>query len=355
MRQIGLALFAVLICLTACSKKDDEGGSRIGDFIAAQPPIPLDDNLAMELAVGFGYPVQPITFALLPAILGGLSAQQEGCPIMTDNSDEATGLIDVVLEGGCTIPGNPSDPTDNDVTYTGTLTQIGDANEVVMTYLDWTQISQEDCMGTFGNTSLTWSGRTVLGTSVAEAVSYDILMQLTVDGVDSSCNPSMIQLAWDVNIATTSSGADTDSDGEADEFISYDGGGDMGYALTGAADIDPGLPTSGSFSMTATALRHSTIDTLPASTEQCTEPLDGQFVITSGGDTGALQPDGDTGCTIDSCAPWSLNGTDQPSEICDIPGCHVVPRPTRSAGTLAMLLGLALTGAVMRRRTARSV
>lgn len=344
---IGLA---AVLAVSACKPKDDDGPTGIPGFIADQPALEFDSTEAVEFAVGLGYPTQPVLIGLSIVIIAQLSADQDGCPIVTDNSDATT--TDVLIEGnGCTVPGDPANPDDNDTTYNGTITITGDESSSLITYQQFSVTQADDCNGPV-DTTQTYDGTVALSSAdlTEPGADYDILLQVSVDDVDDvSCDPIAATLAWDMQVNTVNSGADTDMDGEPDEFITFDSTGDVGYSFEGDFAGTPEVPNAGKWAAEAVQLQHSTIDEVGAGPDDCEEPLSGDFSITAGGSTAELVPDGQTACTIDSCAPWSLDGTLQPDEICNIPGCNLARAP-RAWSWGAGVLALMALGAIARRR-----
>lgn len=342
-----------LIAVAACKPKgDDDDDDGIPGFIRSQPSMPVDVVENVEGAVQLGYPTQPITFTLLPVILAQLSNDQDGCPIYTDNSTGTT--TDALIEGDCTVPGDDMDPDSYDTSYSGTIVMAGDANATTITFNKWRIESQETCMGTGEPTAEEWNGRTIVSAPdiTVPGADYDVEIQVSVSGPnDTTCNPANITLAWDYEVTTENSGADTDMDGEPDEFITFNGGGDVGYLGSGDfEDVDTGdIPDAASWAATATDLQHSTIDEISPG-EECNEALSGTLEVSASGNSAIVTSDGDTNCTADACAPWSLNGTDQPTEICGIPGCHVSTPRRVSLGTIALALAGAALLAGRRRR-----
>lgn len=337
---LGLALG---LSISGCQKDAKEA---VRDFLDSRPALDLSETDLTTQAAAVSHPTGSI---MVPYIyMYNLENRvASGCPTVEETPGE-NGMIVRTYRGGCHSTGEKLSTPDDDTTFEGEIRFVADAatilaaNHFEITF-DWEEISGRACGD---GKSYTPALQRFRGTYVFNRSDdknfevYDMFYRVDADSVDEvDCTKMQTSYATDYHVEMAYSGADTDGDKLPDEFLTFNGGGEMAFNQLGHWEIQ------------IEDLKHGLSDALGKTEEGCPEGLTGSLSLYSRGHVAKVVSDGAKTCTAESCSPWFLDGEAQ-GEVCGFGGCQL--RMASHTTLPFSSLILALLGGLVLRRVRRS-
>lgn len=337
------------MALAGCGEDD-----RVERFISDTEPTNLrDPDMAAAVSL-FSDPNGLIFQSYFPAYWAlGLYHQDLGdCLRLTDASDAEAGLADWRIEGSCTIAIEGLT-----YRYDGVITARGSGNTTEIQYRDVSlaMSRSEVCNGLEEVTRADGVVRAPFlllpeGVPVVPDESwFDIHGLFSTQRTDyETCTVATVEAAYDLS-GTYHREFTPDDPYSPANFV---------YTIEGAAAMrsppdelqhDPTAP-DGAWTIAAD-------DYTFAAGDWCQGPVGGTLRLVAGGDVVVVHGDAAMSCDTgpEVCARWSLNGVDQPDELCDISwgssvGCSAGPDAPLPWVALGLVLGAMLWERRRRRR-----
>lgn len=339
--------------LSGCGDGEPPELGPIDRFIEETEPVDLSDPEMVAAAASYSDPAVVLLTGLVYPLLLGI-AGDETCPRLIDDSDPEAGIVSWRLEGDCNAP----DVDGMESRYEGRVVAEGDGDGTEIRYEAFILAQAVDCDDVTRGRSVLVNGRVQLpfafapgieGSGALSAGRYEVRMLIEVEGLDEECNPRSSGIAYDV-------GMDVDTEiapgagGVPEQLDIFQMSGRAAVRgllgeVTGEepGELDPGqlagLAASGAWRLSGSDY------TFTDERTACAEPLEGTLALQAGGDEAVIFADGATLCAgagEPQCAPWALNGEDQPGELCDFTasalGCAAGPGAPPPWSALALLL-----------------
>lgn len=370
--------------------REPELPEQIDELINEAPPIDLSDPAVVAAAATYSDPDAVAFTALSWALIAGLQGDAS-CPQLTDESDVDAGIARWRLEGGCTSTVNFAA---TETTYEGSIVAEGDRSSTTIRYEAFTATWTGECEGEPYEARYTLNGFLQIPTlyllgrpadpmdEPTPEGAYRIAVLLELHGVDEACNPDIFALAYDVDQSVEIQRPGDDPEVSVEQGI-YEMSGRVavhGELVTDMGELEHLTPPHGQAAMLALrprdqaamlALRPQdngmemprgswrfsaegyTLE-LPdvQGAVECAEPLEGTLILEAGDDQATIFADGAEACSAagqPACAPWSLNGEDQPDELCGF-GCAAGPGAPPPWSAMALILAGLLWQRHRRRR-----
>lgn len=354
-RSWSCTLLVGAICFSGCDRGEPGPPGPIERFIEDTEPVDLSAADMVAAAASYSDPSVVLFTGLVYPLLLGI-AGGETCPQLVDNSDLAAGVVDWRLEGDCSAP----DVDGMESRYEGSVVATGDRTGTEIRYEAFTLAQAVDCDDVTRGRSVMVNGTVEVPFAFAPGAEspgalvpgdYVIQVLLEMELLNQACEPESLGIAYDVDMAVeTESAPGPGGVPEQLDIFHMDGRaavrGFLGQpAGGGPGELDPGDLVH--LDETASgAWRLSSADyTFTGERAACAEPLEGTLTLRAGGDEAVIFADGATLCAGAGeplCAPWSLNGAEQPDELCDFTasalGCAAGPDAPPPWGALALVL-----------------
>lgn len=341
--------FALISSMSmGCGNTGDSDGSNgsaptappkgpVEQFIDDAPPLSTGSKQDLEQAVKFSTPSTALPYFIGPFTLASILASDEAvtCPKIVDSSSGAT--IDIVMTGDCEYEGDPADPSDN-IQWVGSASIFGSEEVATIEMDSFGFKTVTECNGASSEGIYLVDGSLKQNTLSETQITGELLNLLTISSPNSvTCVKEELKVATDLRFEAFLS----DFDGSDYTVTTYDSSGSF------AAN------TLGSWSADGVALRESSVDEVSdGSGDSCAEFLDGTTKLKAGDDTVVVKHDGANQCTVDACAYWTLNDTQQANELCNVGGgCHLLPGAKTNASPWGFLLVLGAGMLIYRRRS----
>jgi uncharacterized protein (TIGR03382 family) len=328
------------------------GDDRVERFISDTAPTNLRDPDTAAAASLFSDPRGLVFQGYFPAYwaLGLYGADSGGCLRLTDASDAEAGVADWRLEGSCTIALDGLT-----YRYDGVIIARGSGNTTEIHYRDVSLAMSRAavCNGLEEVTTADGVVRApflllpprdgVPGSEpvvVADESWFEIRGLFSTKRTDyEACTVKTIEAAYD--LSGTYHREFTPDDPYSPE-------NDV-YTVEGAAAVRSG-PIEPQYGLTAPdgSWTIAADDYAFAAGEWCEGPVGGALRLAAGGDVVVIHGDAALSCgDWDLCAPWSLNGVDQPDKLCNISwrssvGCSAGSEAPLPWVALALLIGALL-------------
>lgn len=338
-------------------------GDRIERFISDTRPANLRDP-AMAAAVSFHSDPRGLLAQSYMPVSRALQLSQGGdtdCPRLIDASDVQAGIADWRIEGRCTLARG-----ETTYRYHGVITASGSGSTTEIRYqrVLLAQSRSDECDGleevvrADGVVRLPFllippqDGAPEREPSVVPVESwFEIHGLFSSELIDQeACTTKTIQGAYDL-AGTFRQELKPDDPHSSKNNV---------YTIEGMAAVRSG-PVEPQYNLTVPdgAWFIAADDYAFASGGWCEGPVGGTLRLEAGGDVVVIHGDAALSCDgwQDRCAHWSLNGIDQPDELCKISwrhdGCSAGPDTPLPWAALALLLGALLCARLTVLRRAR--
>jgi MYXO-CTERM domain-containing protein len=346
-----LAVFLVPAC-------GDSEPDAIEAFIAGREPLNVRAHEIVREAAHASEPSWILTMSLAPAEYARYVASEmgNGCPRYVDRSNAGDDLADWRLEGDCT------DPTTG-TRFEGSIVVRGNPEGTEIQYRDFRMTGPNDawdgsCAGYEKGYAFTGVSRLpfpwIPASGEAEepmepdpdpSGHYDVHVYYVIQGVTQddagACQSTLSEMAYDVTMDVTREGVDPDEGLDGDERFDVDGRVATRASIRTTPDEPWRVtePLGGAWTVSARDYgeRHD-------HSAECHHFLAGTLSLAAGEDVATLAPDATASCLDEDsgvCAPWSVNGAEQPERMCGFSPSGCSAGPDASPPWLALFIALA--------------